>query len=118
MSKSFRPTTTSYVTGFILSLLLTLTAYFVVVNQVFVGWNLVLLIMGLGVAQLIVQLLFFLHLGSEKKPHWNLIVFLFMLLVLVILVFGSLWIMNNLNYHMMSPQQTEEYMKLQNQKGF
>jgi cytochrome o ubiquinol oxidase operon protein cyoD len=55
-----------------------------------------------------VQLVFFLHLGGEGKPRWRLTAFLFMLLVLVILVFGSLWIMYNLDYHMtMSPEELD-----------
>lgn len=92
-------TITSYVTGFIMSVSLTLAAYFIVVEQVWTGWTAVLAITGLAVLQLLVQLLFFLHLGRESKPRWNLQVFLFMAMVIVIVVFGSLWIMNNLSYH-------------------
>src|SRR5664279_1324755 len=88
----------SYVVGFVLSLLLTVTAYMTVVNHVFVGWQLVMAIVVLALAQLLAQLIFFLHLGRESKPRWNLVVFLFMLMIVVILVGGSLWIMNNLNY--------------------
>jgi cytochrome o ubiquinol oxidase operon protein cyoD len=67
------------------------------------------IINGLAVVQLFVQLYFFLHMGDESKPRWNLMAFLFMLLVLVIVVFGSLWIMKNLDYHM-SPSDTSNYM--------
>jgi cytochrome o ubiquinol oxidase subunit IV len=91
-----------YLIGFTLSLLLTLAAYFVVTKQLFTGFALVGAVWGLGLLQAIVQLLFFMHLGRETKPHWNMIVFLFMLLVLCILVFGSLWIMYTLDYNVMS----------------
>lgn len=93
----------SYSVGFVSSIVLTLVAYGMVVKQLFTGKALVLAIMGLAVVQLLVQLLFFLHMGRESKPRWNLVVFLFMLLVLLIVVFGSLWIMYNLNYHTMTP---------------
>jgi heme/copper-type cytochrome/quinol oxidase subunit 4 len=56
------------------------------------------LVGSLAIAQLITQLLFFLHLEKEPKPRWNLLVLSFAVTVAVILVFGSLWIMQNLNY--------------------
>jgi heme/copper-type cytochrome/quinol oxidase subunit 4 len=46
-----------------------------------------------------VQLFFFLHIGRESKPRLNAAAFLFATLVVTILVAGSLWIMDNLNYH-------------------
>jgi cytochrome o ubiquinol oxidase operon protein cyoD len=98
----------SYVVGFVLSLALTLVAYTCVVSHSF-GTYLIAVIVALAIAQLLVQLFFFLHLGRESKPRWKLVVFLFMLLVLAILVFGSLWIMNNLNYHM-SPSKMDDYI--------
>lgn len=91
----------SYIIGFMLSLLLTGSAYYLVVEHVFTGWMLACVISSLGMLQVFVQLVFFLHLGSESKPYWNLLVFLFMLLVLLIIVTGSLWIMHNLDSRMM-----------------
>ena len=54
-----------------------------------------------AVMQLLIQLIFFLHLNSESKPRWNLTVFLFIILIVGILVIGTLWIMYNLDYNMM-----------------
>lgn len=64
----------------------------------------------LAIAQLIVQLLFFFHLGKESKPRLNTTSFLFMLMVVGIIAFGSLWIMYNLNYNMM-PGEVEQYIQ-------
>ena len=101
----------SYLVGFVLSLALTLTAYFLVVDHVLSGAALLAAILVLAITQLVVQLIFFLHLARESHPRWNLTVFGFMLVVLVILVFGSLWIMKNLNYHTdMTPEQTDEFI--------
>lgn len=91
----------SYIIGFILSIILTLAAYFLVTEHVFTGEILDFAIIILSVVQVVVQLLFFLHLGQESKPYWNLLAFFFMVLVVVILVFGSLWIMHNLDYRNM-----------------
>jgi cytochrome o ubiquinol oxidase subunit IV len=92
----------SYVMGFVLSIALTIIPYAIVSGYAFSRGVIVAAIVGLGVAQLLVQLVFFLHLGRESKPRWNLIVFFFMLLVVVIILGGTLWIMSNLNYNTMS----------------
>lgn len=109
----------SYVVGFILSVVLTVIAYLLVVNHILSGFGLALAIMGLAAVQLVVQLVFFLHLGLDAKRRWNLAAFLFMGMVLLIIVVGSLWIMNNMNYNMMmTPEQMDQYMKQQSNKGF
>ncbi len=101
----------SYTTGFVLSVVLTIIPYYLVVQDVLEGNILVAVLIGFAFLQLIVQLLLFLHLGQETKPRWNLMIFLFMMLMLSILVLGSLWIMNNLDYHMMSPHETNQYIQ-------
>jgi cytochrome o ubiquinol oxidase operon protein cyoD len=101
-------TVRSYTIGFALSVVLTLAAYLIVVNHSFKGWDLTFVLAGLAVAQLLVQLLFFLHLGRESRPRWNLQVLLFAAGVVFIVVFGSLWIMKNLQYnhsHQTTPDQ-------------
>lgn len=90
-------------TGFGLSVVLTLTAYWFVAAGKLSGSALIAIIVGLAIAQLLVQLFFFLHLGHERAPRWWLTALVFMLVVLAILVFGSLWIMSNLDHHMGAP---------------
>lgn len=89
----------AYLTGFVLSLGLTLTAYYSVVNHKLNANALLYWIAWLALIQFFVQMVFFLHLGRETKPRWKLVAFWFMTMVVAILVFGSLWIMKNLNYH-------------------
>lgn len=104
----------SYTVGFTLSVILTLAAYMLTVNDVLNGWTLVYTLAGLAIVQLAVQLLFFLHLGRESRPRWNLTVMSFALMVVIILVFGSLWIMKNIQYnhsHGESPSQTDNFIK-------
>ncbi len=116
---SVRKSIFKYTVGYVLSLALTFAAFatvtaFRMTDDVVV----IAIIVGLAVLQLFVQLVYFLHLGDESKPRWNLISLLFALLVVGIVVIGSLWIMNNLNYNMMSPHQLQQHMQLENQKGF
>jgi len=100
-----------YVTGFMSSVVLTLLAYALVVNHLFSTRAVLACIAVLAVVQFFVQLVFFLHVGKESKPRWNITALLFMLLVVVIVVFGSLWIMNNLNYNGMTPTQTDQFIE-------
>jgi len=118
MEKSKSLSMWPYITGFILSVLFTFFAYEFVVNHYIGGVGLIIIVVTLAVMQLIVQLIFFLHLGRGKESKWNLAAFLFMLMILVILVAGSLWIMYNLNYNMMSPDQMNTYMQTQSKAGF
>ncbi len=99
----------SYTIGFILSVVLTLGAYSLVVNHVLTGWNLAFGLIALAILQLLVQLIFFLHLSNESSPRWNLIAFTFMLTVVLIVAIGTLWIMNNLDYnHGHTPSETDQ----------
>jgi len=102
-----------YVTGFVLSISLTIAAYLMVVNHTLSKWQLVYAIAVLAFIQFLVQLIFFLHLGREMKPRWKLGVFLSMVLIVLIVVIGSLWIMDSLNYRMMSPDMINDYLTKQ-----
>jgi cytochrome o ubiquinol oxidase subunit IV len=73
------------------------------------------LILILAVAQLIVQLFFFLHLGSGSGKSWKIGALISTIILVLIIVLGSLWIMEHLNYNM-TPDQMNQY--IQNQQGF
>ena len=103
----------SYVIGYAFSIALTLASFAIVIGGYLHGTQEIVAILTLAVVQLIVQLFFFLHLGREKSPRWNLVVLSFASLIVLILVVGSLWIMNNLDYNMMhmTPTQMDRYMQ-------
>ncbi|MCH9610020.1 MAG: Cytochrome bo(3) ubiquinol oxidase subunit 4 [Chlamydiales bacterium] len=88
----------TYLIGFGLSLLFTCSAFLGVYKK----WiDSPAMILTLAILQFITQIIFFLHLGKESKAHWNLILFGFMMLVVGIVVFGTLWIMFGLNMRTM-----------------
>lgn len=118
---AFKPTPNhgtlrGYIIGFVLSLMLTAAAYVSVVGEVLKGGMLVAVITALAIAQLLVQLVFFLQLQRESRPRLNLVVFAFMLIVVGIIVIGSLWIMHNLDYNMM-PHDMDKHLLEQYQRG-
>lgn len=102
--------TNSYIAGFVLSIILTVIPYYVVTEEKLFGNQLIIALLGYAVIQLFVQLYFFLHIGRESKPRWNLISLVGMACIILIIVVGSLWIMKNLNYHSMTPSETDQYL--------
>ena len=63
-----------------------------------------------AVAQLVVQLFFFLHLGRGQDAGWNISIFVFAILIISILMIGTLWIMHNLAHlHILTPSGTNLY---------
>ncbi len=91
----------SYLLGCAFSLVLILLAYFLVESRSLSGWVLDSAVAGLALLQAWVLLFLFINLRNDHKPRWNLIMFLFMVLVTILVVFGSLWIMYHLNYNLM-----------------
>lgn len=80
-----------YTIGFALSLLLTMAAFLFI--QIY-------FIIICAILQIFVQLFFFLHVGQEKKPHWNFTVLAFACIIVGILVGGTLWIMTNVQHNL------------------
>lgn len=101
-SKSNQKTLGGYIIGFVLCIILTCASFGLMETRVLDGADLYCALAALAVIQLIVQSVFFLRLNSSSEGKWNLLPFLFTLLVIAILVSGSLWIMYNLNYNMMN----------------
>lgn len=112
MQKEWHGTLKTYAIGFFSSLLLTAISFSLVITRMFSGQILVYAIVALAIAQAAVQLVFFLHVGQEAKPRWESLVFYFMLLILVIIVVGSLWVMNDLNNRVMSDMNMNKEMQM------
>lgn len=100
LSSEKQPTLKTYVMGFILSIIFTLVPYFVIVNHMFTSNILLTIILFFAMVQMLVQLLFFLHLGRETKPRWKLAVLISFVSLILMIVIASIWIMQHLNYSM------------------
>ncbi len=100
-------TVESYVIGFILSLIFTFIPYYLVVNQIVSGSSLLVTILGFAVVQMIIQIVFFLHLGRGPKPFYNVAFFISTVGIILIVVGGSIVIINNLHYNMLPSDRME-----------
>lgn len=90
----------SYIIGFVLSIVTTVVAFYIVDTHALPATELYITLGALALVQLLVQLIFFLHLSTHSKARWNLISFVFTTLIVFILVIGTLWIMYNLYTNM------------------
>jgi cytochrome o ubiquinol oxidase operon protein cyoD len=97
----------AYTFGFILSIVLTLLAFWVAPQ--FGTLAAALIILG-AILQLIVQLFFFMHIGQRDYPRSNLLVLIFTGIIISIVIGGTVWIMSNLAHlHMHEPTTTDVY---------
>jgi cytochrome o ubiquinol oxidase subunit IV len=91
----------SYLTGFVLSLILTAIPFAMVMSGTFSSSVTVAGIFSAGIVQILVHLHYFLHLDTSSEARWNLLALMFTLAIMVLFVGGTIWIMYNLYYRMM-----------------
>ena len=93
--------TKQYTIGFILSVILTVIPFGMVMAGGF-GRGIVMAVIAItAVAQVLVQLVYFLHMNSSSEQRWNVIAFIYTVLCIAVLLVGSVGIMNYLHYNMM-----------------
>ena len=94
-------TAKSYNVGFLLSILLTVIPFALVMHPVLPRSTTLLAAVVLAVVQVIVHLVYFLHMSRSSEGGWNLISFVFTLVILFIIVALSVWIIWSMHYNMM-----------------
>ncbi|MFM0736593.1 cytochrome o ubiquinol oxidase subunit IV [Paraburkholderia xenovorans] len=94
----------SYGVGMALSLILTLASFGVVMfGKLPHAYGLAAIVV-LCVVQLVVQLIFFLHIGASRDQRANTGVFACTAFLIAVIVGLSLWVMHNANENMMPTQ--------------
>ena len=100
----------SYVTGFVLSVVLTAIPFWLVMADVLDSAVLTAaIIMALGAVQIVVHMIFFLHMNPRSEGGWTMMALIFTLVIVGIALAGSLWVMHHLNANMMP--MTHDMMK-------
>ena len=101
-----------YVTGFVLSVVLTAIPFWLVMAKVFANPTVtIFVILGLAMVQIYVHMVFFLHMTSTAEGGWAWMSLIFTLILLIITLSGSLWIMYHLKANTM-PLTPEQVRKL------
>ena len=90
-----------YVIGFLLSVILTAIPFWLVMTMPLSAGVTGAIIMGFAVVQIVVHMVFFLHMTPKAEGGWSLTSLVFTIIVVVIMLAGSLWVMHHLNTNMM-----------------
>ena len=91
----------SYVTGFLMSVVLTAIPFYLVMSGVLSPLATSLIIIALAVIQIVVHMIYFLHMDARSEGGWNLMALIFTVVLVVITLSGSIWVMYHLVNNMM-----------------
>jgi cytochrome o ubiquinol oxidase operon protein cyoD len=92
----------SYLTGFILSVILTAIPFWLVMSGVLNSKiATTLAITTLAVVQIAVHMVYFLHMNTRSEDGWSILALAFTVILVVIALIGSLWIIYHLNANML-----------------
>ena len=92
----------TYLIGFALSVILTSIPFWLVMGEVIADRTIAtLVIMAFGVVQILVHMIYFLHMNTRSEGGWTMMAAIFTIIVIVIALSGSLWVMFHLNTNMM-----------------
>ena len=91
-----------YVTGFVLSVILTAIPFWLVMNGVIASAGMTAaVILGFAAVQIVVHMVYFLHMNARSEGGWNMLALIFTAVFVVIILAGSMWVMHHMNKNMM-----------------
>ena len=91
-----------YLIGFVLSVILTAIPFWLVMSGAIDDKQATaIVIMAFAVVQIVVHMVFFLHMNTASEGGWSMLALIFTLILVVIVLTGSLWVMYHLNANMM-----------------
>jgi cytochrome o ubiquinol oxidase operon protein cyoD len=94
-----------YLIGLGLAILLTAVSFFVAGTDLVWEPSIPVALVVLAIAQMGVHLVFFLHITTGADNTNNVLALAFGVLIVILVMAGSLWIMDNLNHNMMPMDQ-------------
>lgn len=103
-----------YVTGFVLAAILTAIPFWLVMGDVIGNARITgLVVMAFAVVQVVVHMIFFLHMNTRSEGGWTVLALIFTATVVIITLVGSLWVMHHLNANMMpmSAEDMKQHMR-------
>ena len=95
----------SYPKGFFLSVILTAIPFWAVMTGAFKDPSTAaLVVMVFAVAQIVVHMIYFLHMSGKSEGGWTMMALIFTIILVVITLSGSIWVMYHMNMNMMPMQ--------------
>lgn len=97
-----------YWTGFLLSAVLTAIPFALAMTGIIADARVTAgLIMAAAAMQIVVHMVYFLHMNTHSESGWTFLALVFTAIVVVIVIAGSLWVMYNMNTNMMGAMPME-----------
>jgi cytochrome o ubiquinol oxidase operon protein cyoD len=90
-----------YMVGYLVAVLLTIASFLAAGTAALTPSSVTAAVTVLAVAQMLVHLIFFLHISTSPNQRTNILAFIVTAVVVSMIVAGSLWIMSNLSSNMM-----------------
>jgi cytochrome o ubiquinol oxidase operon protein cyoD len=91
-----------YLIGFALSVILTAIPFWLVMSGAIDNKQATaIVIMAFAAVQIVVHMIFFLHMNTASEGGWTILALIFTLILVIIVLTGSLWVMYHLNANMM-----------------
>ena len=91
-----------YLTGFILAAILTVIPFWLVMDHVIADAGVAsAVILGLAAVQIVVHVVYFLHMGTTSEHGWNMLALIFTAVLVTIVLGASIWVMYTENANMM-----------------
>jgi cytochrome o ubiquinol oxidase subunit IV len=107
----FHASMRDYVIGFVLSVILTAIPFWLVMSGALHSASATgLVIMAFAAVQIVVHMVYFLHMSPKVEGGQNLLALIFTIILVGIVLSGSLWVMYHLNQNMMPMPATMEGM--------
>ncbi|KQU62020.1 hypothetical protein ASG67_02445 [Sphingomonas sp. Leaf339] len=98
----------SYLIGFALSVVLTAIPFWLVMGGPLSAGATAMAIMAFAFVQIIVHMIYFLHMDSKSEGGWTMMALVFTVVLVVITLSGSIWVMYHLNSNMMPAEAMSE----------
>lgn len=90
-----------YLIGLALSIVLTAIPFAAVMSGAMSTSLTYIIVLVCAAAQVMVQMIFFLHLDTSEKQYWNLMSGLYTVFILGFIIIGSVWIFEHLNHNLL-----------------
>jgi cytochrome o ubiquinol oxidase operon protein cyoD len=91
-----------YMTGFVLSVILTAIPFWLVMGNVFEKPSTTaMVVLAFAAVQIVVHMIYFLHMNAKAEHGWSMLALIFTVVVVGITLSGSLWVMYHMNHNMM-----------------
>ena len=90
-----------YLIGFVMSVVLTAIPFALVMSGYLDPTLTAIIVLGMALVQIVVHMVFFLHMTTRAEGGWSFLALMFTLVVVIVTLAGSIWVMYHMNANMM-----------------